>query len=191
VWTSLGDVKNMVIAEALVGIQLVKASVSGIKSVINTCQDISELSHHIDNVFSGQEHVDKKIAAKKKPQGKWSNFIGSRLRTDDEGDGTSIQEIAAEVIEKKTIAKEMRSMSLLLNTRFGADTWSTIMKTRMERLKEREERLKKQKEIAKEKAWEDKRKWKKIGEESGKAAIILGLVIGMYFYISYACKGCI
>ena len=158
----------MVIAETLVGIQLVKASVSGIKEVINTCQDISELSHHIDNVFSGQEHVDKKIAAKKKPQGKWNKFIGSRLRTDDEGDGTSIQEIAAEIIEKKTIhllntsftsitsiqeiaaeiiekktiAKEMRSMSLLLNSRFGADTWSTIMKTRMERLKEREEKLK-------------------------------------------------
>ena len=56
----------MVIAETLVGIQLVKASVSGIKEVINTCQDISELSHHIDNVFSGQEHVEKKIADKKK-----------------------------------------------------------------------------------------------------------------------------
>ena len=171
----------MVIAETLVGIQLVKASVSGIKEVINTCQDISELSHHIDNVFSGQEHVDKKIAAKKKPQGKWNKFIGSRLRTDDEGDGTSIQEIAA----------EMRSMSLLLNSRFGADTWSTIMKTRMERLKEREEKLKKQKQLAKEQAWENKRKWKKIGEESGKLAIIAGVIVAMYFYISYACKGCI
>ena len=181
----------MVIAETLVGIQLVKASVSGIKEVINTCQDISELSHHIDNVFSGQEHVDKKIAAKKKPQGKWNKFIGSRLRTDDEGDGTSIQEIAAEIIEKKTIAKEMRSMSLLLNSRFGADTWSTIMKTRMERLKEREEKLKKQKELAKEQAWENKRKWKKIGEESGKLAIVAGVIVTMYFYISYACKGCI
>ena len=130
----------MVIAETLVGIQLVKASVSGIKEVINTCQDISELSHHIDNVFSGQDHVEKKIADKKKKAksgigGKWQTFIGARLGG-EEGDGTSIQEIAAEIIEQKQAQKEIRNMSLMLNKRFGADTWTTIIKTRQERIKE-------------------------------------------------------
>jgi|TARA_R110000824_G_scaffold397474_1_gene600411 hypothetical protein len=185
----------MVIAETLVGIQLVKASVSGIKEVINTCQDISELSHHIDNVFSGQEHVEKKIADKKKKAksgigGKWQTFIGSRLGG-EEGDGTSIQEIAAEIIEHKQAQKEIRNMSLMLNKRFGADTWTTIIKTRQERIKERDERLKQQAQEAKEQAWENKRKWKKIGEESGKLAIVAGVIVAMYFYISYACKGCI
>ena len=87
----------MVIAETLVGIQLVKSAVTGIKEVIHTCQDIHEISHHIDNVFSGQEHIDKKIAEKKKKTksgiaGKWQTFIGSKLG-EQEGDGTSIQEI--------------------------------------------------------------------------------------------------
>ena len=37
-----------------------------------------------------------------------------------------------------------------------------------------------------------KQKWKtKSGKESGKLLIILGVIVGMYYYISYACKGCI
>ena len=185
----------MVIAETLVGIQLVKSAVSGIKEVIHTCQDIHEISHHIDNVFSGQEHIDKKIAEKKKKAksgiaGKWQTFIGSKLG-EQEGDGPSIQEIAAEIIEKKQAQKEIRNMSLMLNKRFGADTWTTIIKTRQERIKERDERLKQQAQEAKEIAWENKKKWKKIIEESGKFGIIIVVVLGMYFFISYACKGCI
>jgi hypothetical protein len=185
----------MVIAETLVGIQLVKSSISGIRSVIDTCEDISQISHHIDNVFSGQEHVEKKIAAKKKPKkgavGKWQTFIGAKLGTEEEGDGTSIQEIAAEVIEKKQIEKDIRNMAILLNKRFGTDTWSTIMKTRLERLKEKEERQKREKELTKEIAWEKKKKLKKILEESGKGFIVIGVMLGIYFYISWACKGCI
>ena len=112
----------MVIAETLVGIQLVKSSISGIRSVIDTCEDISQISHHIDNVFSGQEHVEKKIAAKKKPKkgvvGKWQTFIGAKLGDENfSGDGTSVQEIATEIIEKKQIEKSVRNMAILLNKR--------------------------------------------------------------------------
>ena len=185
----------MVVAETLVGIQLVKSAVSGIKEVIHTCQDIHEISHHIDNVFSGQEHIDKKIAAKKKRAksgiaGKWQTFIGSKIGG-EEGDGTSIQEIAAEIIEQKQAQKEIRNMSLMLNKRFGADTWATIIKTRQERIKERDERLKKQTEEAKDRAYENKKKLKKALEEFGKLLIIIGVALGMYWYISWAWKGCI
>ena len=136
----------MVITEALVGYQLVKASISGIKSVIQTCDDVSQIAHHIDNVFSGEEHVNKKIAAKKKAaqKGKWHSFISHRLRSEDDGDGTSIQEIAQEIIEKKQIEKERTNLA-----------------------------------------------HKKVMEEGGKLLIILGLIVAMYYYISYACKGCI
>ena len=180
----------MVIAETLVGIQLVKASVSGIKEVINTCQDISEVAHHIDGIFEGHNHIERKLAKKQKPKGKWQTFIGAKLGT-EEGDGTSIQEIAQEEIAKRESQKAQRQMAHLLNTRFGHDCWATIIKTRQERIKERDERLKKQKELAKKQAWENKRKWKKIGEEAGKLLIVFGVATAMYFYISYACKGCI
>ena len=183
----------MVITEALVGYQLVKASISGIKSVIQTCDDVSQIAHHIDNVFSGEEHVNKKIAAKKKQvqKGKWHSFISQRLRSEDDGDGTSIQEIAQEIIEKKQIEKERTNLAHMLNRRFGADTWSSIMKIRFERIEKLKEKNKIAAQKAKEDAWERKRFWKKFIEESGKLLIIIGLVVGMYYYISYACKGCI
>ena len=182
----------MVITEALVGYQLVKASISGIKSVIETCDDISQIAHHIDNVFDGEEHVNKKIAAKKKTKkGKWYQFISQRLKTEDEGDGTSIQEIAQEIIEQKQIAKERHRLAIMLNRRFGPGTWATIQKTRLERIEELKIRKKKAAEKAREHAWERKKFCKKVMEEGGKLIIIIGLVVGMYYYISYACKGCI
>jgi hypothetical protein len=185
-------VNKMVIAETLIGAQLVRSAVKGIKEVINTCEDISEIAHHIDNVFHGEEQVKRKIAAKKKAkQGKWYQFISQRLQTEDEGDGTSIQEIAQEVIEAKQIAKERHRLAIMLNHRFGSGTWATITKTRLERIEKLKARRKKEAELAKEKAWERKKFWKKTGEELGKVGIIILVIVGMYYYISYACKGCI
>lgn len=182
----------MVITEALVGYQLVKASISGIRSVIETCDDISQIAHHIDGVFDGEEHVNKKIAAKKKSKkGKWYQFISHRLKTEDEGDGTSIQEIAQEIIEQKQIAKERHRLAIMLNRRFGPGTWAEIQKTRLERIDALKIKRKKAAEKAREQAWERKKFWKKVIEEGGKLIIIIGLVVGMYYYISYACKGCI
>jgi|TARA_R110000772_G_scaffold226044_1_gene336717 hypothetical protein len=184
----------MVIAETLMGVQLVRSAIKGIKDVINTCEDVSEIAHHIDNVFHGEEQVNRRIAAKKKKQqkkGQWYSFIASRLKSDDEGDGTSIQEIAQELIEKKQIEQQRSALAHLLNRRFGADTWTSIMKIRFERIEKRKEQRKIALQKAKEEAWERKRFWKKTGEESGKLLIILGVIVGMYYYISYACKGCI
>ena len=161
----------MVIAETLMGVQLVRSAIKGIKDVINTCEDVSEIAHHIDNVFQGEEQVNRK--------------------SDDEGDGTSIQEIAQELIEKKQIEQQRTALAHLLNRRFGADTWSSIMKIRFERIEKLKEKRKAALQRAKEEAWERKRFWKKTGEESGKLLIVLGVIVGMYYYISYACKGCI
>ena len=184
------------ITETLVGIQLVRSSVRGIKEVINTCKDISELSHHLNNLFDGEEQIKKKVELQnKKPKKaavkKWQNFIGDRLGKSEIGDGTSVTEIAVELIEKRHTELEIRNVKILLNKRFGSNTWSTIMKTRMERLKVKEEREKIEKELAKERAWENKKRFKKIITESYKVLIILGIIGGMYFYISWACKGCI
>ena len=41
------------IAETLAGISLVKAAVDGIKSTINTANDIGEIAGYIDKLFEG------------------------------------------------------------------------------------------------------------------------------------------
>jgi len=85
----------------------------------------------------------------------------------------------------------MHNMMLMLNRRFGPKTWSEILILRDQRIKEKEERDKKNKELAKKKAREDALKWDKYLKEFGKIIIVIGVVLGMYFYISWACKGCI
>ena len=50
----------MVVAETLVGLQLVQQSCKAIKMAIKTTQDVSEIAGLIDNVFKGQEQVKKK-----------------------------------------------------------------------------------------------------------------------------------
>ena len=51
----------MPVAEILAGIALVKSSVDFIKSNIQTCQDISEIGGHIDNLLRGKQELDKKV----------------------------------------------------------------------------------------------------------------------------------
>ena len=52
---------DMPVAEILAGIALVKSSVDFIKSNIQTCQDISEIGSHIDNLLRGKQELDKKV----------------------------------------------------------------------------------------------------------------------------------
>ena len=82
-------------------------------------------------------------------------------------------------------------MMLMLNKRFGHNTWNEILILRNQRIKQKEERDKKNKELARKKAKEDAIKWDKYLKEFGKVIIVVVVIASMYFYISWACKGCI
>ena len=83
----------MVIAETAAAIALVKGSVEGVKAVIDTCKDISEVSHHLDDLFKGHDQVKLKHQQQtktKKPEGKWQAYIKARFGDQEpEPDGTS------------------------------------------------------------------------------------------------------
>ena len=50
----------MVVAETLAGLALVNSAVKGIKSVINTCQDVGQIATQIDAVITGTKEVHAK-----------------------------------------------------------------------------------------------------------------------------------
>jgi hypothetical protein len=52
------------IAETMAGIALVKGAVDGIKSMIGTCNDISDIAGHIDKLFEGEKQVQQKKKSK-------------------------------------------------------------------------------------------------------------------------------
>ena len=150
------------VAEVLAGIALVSSAVKGIKSTIDTAKDIKDIAGSIDQLLDGAEQVEKKrkLAQRKKGKaGQWQNFLRLKFKSVEEtGDGTSIQEIAAEVIEQKQVEKEIRAMKILINKKFGPTTWSDILIMRQQRIDE----LRKRKE--KEKVLEEERQRKIMSE---------------------------
>ncbi len=109
------------VAEVLAGIALVSSAVKGIKSSIDTAKDIKDIAGSIDDLLTGAEDVEKKAKVKQRKgkAGQWQNFLRLKFNSVEEtGDGTSIQEIAAEVIEQKQVEKEMFQMQLLVNKKF-------------------------------------------------------------------------
>ena len=124
------------IAETMAGIALVKGAVDGIKSIIGTANDISDIAGHIDNLFEGERQIQQK-------------------RNNKQNDPFAIKSIAQETIDAKLAQEKMNEMRQLIDFRFGHGTWQSIVNERAKRIQEakeaatevRRQKLIKQKEV--------------------------------------------
>jgi len=119
------------IAETMAGIALVKGAVEGIKSAISTANDIGEIAHHIDNLFQGEQQIQKDRSKASK-------------------DPFSIKSVAEETINAKLAQEHMDEMKQLIDHRFGFGTWAGIIQERSKRIHEQKE-LEKQQRILRQK----------------------------------------
>ena len=113
------------IAETLAGIALVKSAVDGIKSAIGTANDIGDIAGYIDNLFEGEKQVQQQRAKKSKTG-----------ITDQFG----IKSVAQEMIDAKVAQEKMQEIAMMVNLRFGPDTWKSIVDERARRIQEAKER---------------------------------------------------
>lgn len=128
----------MVVAETLAGLALVNSAVKGIKSVIATCQDVSEIADQIDSVITGT----KEVHTKSHPiANKWDKFIGKTLGSS--ADKFSLGAIAKETIEERLAEEQLNRVRLMINKRFGPDTWDEILEERETRIEKHNKKLKK------------------------------------------------
>jgi len=127
------------IAETMAGIALVKGAVDGIKSMINTANDVSDIAGYIDKLFEGEKQVQQQ---RNKKAGV-DNFGG-------------IGNVASEVIDARLAKEKMQEVATLVDLRFGHGTWRSILDERAKRIREqkeaeaiaRKEAIKKQEELA-------------------------------------------
>ena len=112
------------IAETLAGIALVKSAVDGIKSTINTANDIGEIAKYVDNLLEGEKQVQQQRARKS----------GLGL-----GDQLGIESVAQEVIDARIAQEKIQEMRTLVDMRFGPGTWQSIVDLRAKRIKELKE----------------------------------------------------
>lgn len=147
----------MVVAEVLTGIALVKQSVDFIKSNINTINDIRDITDQVENLFIGEEQIQKQRAKK----------AGMGM-----GDQLGIKNVAQEVIDAKLAQEKMQEMRNMIDLRFGPGTWQSIVDLRAKRI--REERVRRE-EARKEKI----RKQREFNESLQQALIAILVVGGM------------
>jgi hypothetical protein len=152
------------IAETLAGIALVKSAVDGIKSAINTANDVGEIAGYIDLLFEGEKQVQQKRAKNSGP-----GF----------GDQFGVSTIASEVIDARLAQEKMQEMRNLVDLRFGPGTWQGIVDERARRI-----------QAAKEAAAEERRK--KILEakefEETMKQVVLGIsvllaTVGLFVFL--------
>lgn len=112
------------IAETLAGIALVKSAVDGIKSAINTANDIGDIAKYVDNLLEGEKQVQQQRAKKS----------GSSI-----GDQFGIESVAQEVIDARLAQEKVQEMRNLIDMRFGPGTWQSIVDLRNQRIREAKE----------------------------------------------------
>jgi hypothetical protein len=182
----------MVVAETLAGIALAKSAVSGVKAMIDTCKDVHEISHHIDDLFSGYDQSRRKVAAKnqsKKGDKKWNKYLTSKFKDSEEEVGVSLSDVTAEVIEQKQIEEQMKSMRIMLNKRFGADTWNEIIELRNKRVKELKESHERARKVAEANVLSNQNLLKEVWKWTWQISFIIGFMILVWGWLSYASKG--
>ena len=112
------------IAETLAGIALVKSAVDGIKSTINTANDIGDIAKYVDNLLEGEKQVQQQRS--KKSSSSLSDQFG-------------IESVAQEVIDARLAQEKIQEMRTLVDLRFGPGTWQSIIDERAKRIREAKE----------------------------------------------------
>ena len=143
------------ISTALAGFALFKSAVDGIKSVIGTANDVSEIAGLIDNLFEGEKQVQQKRNKK--------SGVGV-------GDQFGIKSVAQEIIDAKLAKEQMQEIASMVDMRFGHGTWASIVAERAKRIQEAKEAA----AVAKREA---AKKQKELEENIKTAVLIFGVII--------------
>ena len=143
------------LAEAMAGISLVKASVEFIKSNIDTAKDIGEIAGAVDGLFRGHDELQKERSKK----------AGMGV-----GDQFGIKNVAQEVIDARIAAEQMQEMKNMINMRFGPDTWKSIVDERARRIQEAREL---EENVRREKVKKAKEDWETIKQLMVGGAVVI------------------
>ena len=179
------------VAEILAGIALAKSAVSGIKSMLDTANDVNDIAHHIDNLFKSRDQVKRDINKNKnakKPKSKMRAMFNKKMN-EDEDDDLSVGAVATMVLEQKKMDREIMNLGIRIDNKFGEGTWTEILETRKKMIEEHNKQAKIQREMDKQHDMEVHEFWIKIWTWTWQITIVVICFIGMWWWLSYASKG--
>jgi hypothetical protein len=179
------------VAEILAGIALAKSAVTGIKSMIDTANDVGDIAHHIDNLFKSRDQVKRDIHKNqnaKKPKSKMRSMFNRNMQ-EDEDDDLSVGAVATMVLEQKKIDRVIMNLGIRIDNKFGEGTWTEILETRKKMIEEHNKQAKIQREMDKQHDIEVHDFWIKVWTWTWQLTIVFVCVIGMWWWLSYASSG--
>ena len=179
------------VAEILAGIALAKSAVSGIKSMIDTANDVNDIAHHIDNLFKSRDQVKRDINKNqnaKKPKSKMRAMF-NRTMKEDEDDDLSVGAVATMVLEQKKMDREIKNLGIRIDNKFGEGTWTEILETRKKMIEEHNKQAKIQREMDKQHDKEVHDFWIKVWTWTWQLTVVVAVFITMWGWLSYASKG--
>ena len=152
------------IAETLAGIALVKSAVDGIKSTINTANDIGEIAKYVDNLLEGEKQVQQQRAKKS----------GASI-----GDQFGIESVAQEVIDARIAQEKIQEMRNLVDMRFGPGTWQSIVDLRNQRIREAKEAALK----AKREAMQRQEEMMEAVKIAAGIGVVVAISVGLFIFL--------
>ena len=179
------------VAEILAGIALAKSAVSGIKSMLDTANDVNDIAHHIDNLFKSRDQVKRDIRKNqnaKKPKSKMRAMFNKKMN-EDEDDDLSVGAVATMVLEQKKMDREILNLGIRIDNKFGEGTWDEILETRKKMIEEHNKQAKIQGEMDKQHDKEVHDFWIKIWTWTWQITTVIAAILALWGWLSYASKG--
>ena len=179
------------VAEILAGIALAKSAVSGIKSMIDTANDVNDIAHHIDNLFKSRDQVKRDINKNqnaKKPKSKMRSMFNRKMK-EDEDDDLSVGAVASMVLEQKKMDREIMNLGIRIDNKFGEGTWTEILETRKKMIEEHNKQAKIQREMDKQHDKEVHDFWIKVWTWTWQLTVVVAVILTIWGWLSYASRG--
>lgn len=157
----------------------IAAAIATTRTLVKSAKGIKDIAQGMDQLFSAQED-HKKAEETGKPKSRTQQVVAIRSGEGDAAydDETSLGSVAADVLEKEQIARNLKALQREIDNKWGKNTFKKIEFERSKRIAEKHKRQREKKEEAMRKAEAEKSFWVKFGLEALKAIAVIGFVAG-------------
>tara|TARA_R100000700_G_C3165047_1_gene140269 strand:+ start:1173 stop:1694 length:522 start_codon:yes stop_codon:yes gene_type:complete len=163
----------------------IAAAIATTRTLVKSAKGVKDIAQGLDHLFKAQE--EEKTAEKGKPKSRTQQIINIRAKEGDEAfdDETSLGSVAADVLEKEQIDRNLKALQREIDNKWGKGTFEKIKLERSKRIAEKHKKKREQREEAQRRAEEEKSFWKKIALETVKAISVIAFVGGGIYLLMY------
>ena len=162
----------------------IAAAIATTRTLVKSAQGVKDIAHGLDQLFTAQE-AGQKPETKGKPKSRTQQIINIRAKEGDDAfdDDTSLGSVAADVLEKEQIARNLKSLEREIDNKWGKGTFEKIKLERSNRIAEKHKKKREQREEAQRKAEEGKSFWIKAALETLKGLTVISFIVGGILFI--------